>query len=254
MRQIVRTLAALALSCGCTLASAADAVDNRYAILALIGDEMTIVTYQPAVGSNLDSNAQQKVALGDDVFDRNADLAVDASIRHAAPGAKTTMVVVSDAALTAHSEDLVGSPERLKALVAPVSAQVGPDVRWLILVTKHRGDARLLSATGGIGSGKLSGLGFFIDRNKRMTRTDTGEMGRGYLAPYAYVSISLVDLASGEVVRTRNVTESTTLSSARNPNSIDPWDALTAQRKIQILQGMVRRAVDANVPLLLAPT
>ena len=249
MRHLTR---AIALSSVCLFAPAAHAAG--YAVLALIGDEMTIVTYQPAVGSNLDANDRQKVTLGDDVFDRSTDLAVDTAIRRAASGATTKIVTVADPALRARSEDIVESPERLKALVAPISAQVGPDVRWLLLVTKHRDDTRLRVANGDIGAGKLSGLGFYIDRHRRLTRSDTGESGRGFLAPYAYLSVSLVDLTTGDVVRTRSVSESTTLSSARNPSSFDPWEAVPPQRKIQILQGMVRHAVDVNVPLLLAPS
>jgi hypothetical protein len=254
MRHALCTLAGLALSCGCATALAAGA-DDRYAILALIGDEMTIVTYQPAVGSSLDANTQQKVALGDDSFDRNADLAIDAAIHRAASDAKTTMVAVSDPALTTRSEELVDSPDRMKALVAPIAAQVGPDVRWLVVVTKHRDDARLHTATGEVGAGKLSGLGFYVDRYPRVTRRGVvADRARGFLAPYAYLSISLVDLASGAVVRTRSIAESTTVSNAHNPTSFDPWEAMSAQRKAEILQGMVRRAVDVNVPLLLAPT
>lgn len=257
-RALAVAIAGLAASFGCAHALAADArvpaAGERYAVLALIGDAMTIVTYEPSIGSNLDGNAHQRIALSGNGFDSDADVAVEAAIRRVAADATTTMVGVSDPALTAHSEDLIASPERMKALVAPIAAQLGPDARFLVLVTKHRDDARLRSATGGIGAGKLSGPGFYIDRFRRMTRSDNGETGRGFLAPYAYLSISLVDLATGEVVRTRTVAASTTLSSARSTTSVDPWDALTAERKVRVLQGLVRHAVDVNVPLLLAPT
>jgi len=253
MRLCFRALAFLAAACFASAALPADAPATSYAILSLIGDSLTIVTYAPAVGSRLDSNTRQTVPLDKDDFNRVAETTAEAVIRRVRPDAKTITLTMSDPVLTGHNEDLIDSADRVKALVAPIAAQLGPGTRWMLLVTKHNSEMRLPVTTGVIGAGKLSGLGFYIDRERTMTQVDTGASGRGFLAPYAYLSVSLVDLSTGTIVRTQSSDEANTISSARSATSTDPWQALSGEEKMQTLQRMVRHAVEVNATRLLAP-
>jgi hypothetical protein len=104
---------------------------------------------------------------------------------------------------------------------------------------------------GSVGSGHLEGIGFYVDRDARMRRSDTGEVGIGFLAPYAYIKVILVNLALGEVVREHMVTASNTISAARNKEGFDPWDALDSTQKVAAINRLVRAELNKVVPAML---
>lgn len=230
-------------------ARAIDEAPASYAVMSLIGDSLTIVNYRSTTGSNLDNNEKQAVALADDSFDRNALTVADAAIRRALPGAQISMLLASDQSLYARQEELFESTERAKALLDAISLQLkDTSPRYLVLITKFRSEARLRLVSGSVGSGKLAGLGFYIDRRLRTKRTDTGESGAGFVAPYAYLAVSLIDLKTGAVIRTSPALESTSYSTARSTNAADPWDALTPEQKVRVLNNLLHRAIDRAVP------
>src|SRR5207253_2091864 len=122
----------------------------------------------------------------------------------------------------------------------------------LILITKHRGDALLRLATSYVGSGKIEGVGFYLDAGLVTRRSDTHARGNGFLAPFAYIKVTLVDAKTMAVIREQTVEESTTLSTARAEGSLNPADVLTPAQKTAALQGMIRRAIARAVPSVLA--
>ena len=82
---------------------------------------------------------------------------------------------------------------------------------------------------------------------------DTCNEGVGFLAPYAYLSISLVDLKTGAVLRTRTTSETMSIGTGASPSQTHPWDAVPAATKVEALNGVIRKAVAAGVPLVLTP-
>jgi hypothetical protein len=124
----------------------------------------------------------------------------------------------------------------------------------LLVVTKHRAPARLQMAGSSIGSGHLSGLGFYVDPTYTTMRMDTLESAKGFIAPYVYVRLALVDLASLQQVRERSITEGIVRSAARNPEGFDAWGAMKAEEKVSMLQDLLRYHVQEAVPLLLTDT
>jgi len=85
-----------------------------------------------------------------------------------------------------------------------------------------------------------------------MRRSDTRERGIGFLAPFVYIRLSLVDLKAAVVVREQVVTASATLSAAQAKNGFDPWDALNPAQKVETLGRMIEREVARVVPALIA--
>lgn len=232
----------------------AAAASNAYAVVALVGDRISVIRYRPTVGSSLDQNRVQEVVVQDDHYDRLATrVAVDA-VHAAFPDAQVQGVRLADPAPFGAPGALSGSDDRLPALLAAVRSQLGDRApRYLLVLSKHRDDAHLKTDSGTLGSGKLSGLGFYIDAETRMKRTATGERGRGFVAPYAYVTASLVDLRDGAVVRFENVEETTTRANVGEGTDLDPWNALTADQKVRLLDAMLTRAVRAAVAHVVAP-
>lgn len=235
-------------------ADPAPAGGEGYAVLSLIGDRITIVTFRESVGSSLDRNLRQSVPTPGGSFDRVAANAVATAVVDARPGSKTTVLDTDDPALYDRSAELAASPENLKPVAEPVAKEMAADgTRWLVLVTKWRGPARLEGADGAIGSGALDGLGFYIDRFHRTPASETGASGIGFLAPYAYFALHLVDLTTGRVVRSETVQVAVVLPDTRNDRSLHPWDVLTGAEKQQRLEALIRQGVAGAIPRLLTP-
>lgn len=227
---------------------------ESYAVVALVGDTFTVVTHQAEVGSNLDRNIRQEVPVDNAHFDQMATrVAVDA-VRRTVPGARLQTIGIADRKAFGDAEALLASDGTLASLLASVRPQLDrPDTHYLVLISKYRTDAQLRVRSGTIGSGKLAGIGFYIDGTHRMKSTATGEQGRGFLAPYAYVTVSLIDLQTGVVVRSDHAVETTTRANVGPDSTLQPWDALTAAQKAQLLDDMLIRAVSKTVPHVVAP-
>ena len=247
-RLVVSLFALFPLFAGAALADDR-AGPRRFAVLSLIGDTMNVVTYQPAVAGNTDRNRREAHSIPGGVFDRAALLAADAALRQQDPHAAVILLTGSPA-LYAEAERLAdGARLALPAdLDAALKAQAATH---LLLIRKHRANARLQAEGTLLGSGKLEGVGFYIDREKVMTRSDTGQRGEGFLGPYVYIKLALVDLAAGTLLREVPVTGSTTVAAARSTDG-DPWTALPDAQKVNALRGLIAREVGQAVPKLLA--
>jgi hypothetical protein len=102
-----------------------------------------------------------------------------------------------------------------------------------------------------MGSGHLEGLQLYVDRETRMRHSDTGEAGIGFLAPYAYMKLVLVNLATGAVEREKVISASNTISVARNKDGFDPWDTLDTAQKVTAINRLVRAELGKVVSGLL---
>src|SRR5436190_17263382 len=131
------------------------AAQRHYAILSLVGDEMMIVQREMSVGSNIDTNSRQSVAMPDATIDRVMLIAVEDAVKRAEPGARTTLLVsrrqaVYDAVQRALEK--TNSTEQAFEAVRPVIA-TAKGATHVILVTKFKHAAKLRIRGGYIGSG-----------------------------------------------------------------------------------------------------
>jgi hypothetical protein len=120
----------------------------------------------------------------------------------------------------------------------------------LLAIAKHRGIAKFELVGATVGSGQVQGLGFYVDTELPTKRSDTRESGRGFIAPYAYIRIFLIDLKSLEILGDRTITAATARSAARNESGLAPWDAVTPEEKVSMLEALLRKHVSEAVPLL----
>ena len=82
-----------------------------YAIMTLLADRITMVTYRPGVGSHRDGNRREEVPLPDDSLDGVAAFAADDALRKADPGVKTSLFTTRDARLHALHDQSAGNAE-----------------------------------------------------------------------------------------------------------------------------------------------
>lgn len=244
-------LVLVALLCA-AFAGGAGAETRRYAVLSLVGDELTIVQREMSTGSRLDRNAQLKVPLGRASLDRAMLLAVDEAVRKAEPAARPVLLAPRDPGLFSLAEragDGNGTAAVLDA-VRPIAA--GARATHLILVTKHRHRAMLRLPDGHVGDGTLEGLGFYLDggSDTRGSSAMMNDSERGFISPYAYFKVALVEVASGRVVAQDYVVGSQAhLVKAGSIGSA--WGAMGDEQKDAELTRLIRDEAARVVPALL---
>ena len=247
---MAKTLVALALA---IFSLCAQAQDRRtYAVLSLVGDRLLVVQREPSVGSHLDKNMRIFVDLPDNSIDRAVVLAVDDELRRVNP--RTTPVLLASrdirlynaASLNADQKDGIA---RVFAAVKPVLA--GTSATHLVLVTKHRHRAMLRMDDGHVGSGTLEGVGFYVDHGTFTRSALQTDAERGFIAPFTYLRIALIEIATGRVVAEERVIGSEAVSPDVG-SAANAWRLLTEEQKVERLTRVIRDVTSKNIPRVLA--
>lgn len=227
----------------------AGAAERRYAALSLIGDALTVVTYQPQIGSRLNKNKLDRLEVAQGAVDRTALKALDAALRREDAQAPVVLLVGNAPGLFEQQERFFAQ-ERFNApaeLAAPL-AQSG--ATHLILLTKHRGETRVVLDGLSYGSGRLEGLGFYLDDGVTTRAEQTGEEGLGLIAPFLYFRASLIEVASGKVLASEIVTRTEGVSGALAKQGYGAWQALGEAEKVALLGKLLDGELDRLVPVL----
>lgn len=238
------------LVCAAASAEPAAASLKKVAVISLIGDEMTIDTYRRRVGTGVDVNHQEVIALPTPVFDHAALFAAEDALVRLLPAASIAPLAVPAAGSDSDPARVVedGKVSPTNPLIATLR-QGG--FTHLLTIAKHRAPARLQLAGSTVGSGYLKGLGFYIDNHLPTLIRDTNERGQGFVAPYVYVRLALIDLASLDLRGEQTITASTTRSAASNKTGFDAWGAMTADEKLSVLKWLIEERIAGAVPELL---
>jgi hypothetical protein len=226
------------------------AQERSYAIVSLVGDGLLIVQREMSTGSRIDRNRRELMAIANPVLDNTMVLAIDDGMHAADRSVKTLLLGVRDPNLFALQSRNLEAGQGLATLlqaVAPIARKSG--ATHLVLAAKYSDEARLKVADGSVGAGRIEGLGFYLDESTRLENRQDRANSLGFIAPFAFFSLTLVDLASGAVVGQEIVRESQ-VASTRQAQT--PWTALTGEQKIRMLQDMIHAEVARAVPALLA--
>ncbi len=251
-RRLVLALAPALLAASARTPAQGATPARAYAVVSLVGDQLDIVVYQRQTGSHLDSNRHRQVMLPDNALDVVALRAARAALKAADARASVDLLTGSTPDLfTNQTRFFDGGQLKLPPELEAAVRQSRPT--HLVLLTKYHADARLRMGNGDIGSGKLQGLGFYIDRDTVLVLGDTGGQAAGFIAPFAYIEVSLVDLATSTVVGRTVIVETRVVSAGRSVEGTDPWDAMTADQKTNALRGMLTEQVQRAVTSLVAP-
>jgi hypothetical protein len=248
MTRRVRTAVLVGALWAAQAVAAADAAGRNYAVLSLVFDEITVVIQRPGVGSNLNRNDQRKLALQDPALDEDAASAAGTAILRREPGSRAFLLAWSDPGLYELQESLFDKQQPYLQALKEVLKKT--QATHLLLITKHRADAALQVQHTSLGTGKLRGVGFYVDDSELLRLADSGDTGRGYLAPYAYLMLTLLDAQTGETIRKETLTEAAVVPGAGS-GAENAWTVLTAQQKVTALKDVVRRAIEQGVPRLL---
>jgi hypothetical protein len=229
---------------------AADSPPRTYAVISLIGDKISVVGHRATVGSTIDRNRQGALAVQGRALDDTAVLAASDAISRFDPRASIVMLASSDPTLYELQDELFEPQQRSRALLTSAIRDPiqGQHATHLILIRKHRADAALRMQVQYVGSGKIEGVGFYVDPTLPTRNLETNELGSGFLATFAYIKVTLVDANTMAVIREQTVEESATMLTGK---SLNPLDALTPTQKTAALRSMIIKATAGGVKAVL---
>ncbi len=247
-----RLLGALLLACA-GLAQAQTAPAPRYAVLSLVGKQLDIVHYTISTGSNIRPSAVTVVPISSTTFDDYALVTAEALIQHFEPGAAPDLLATEDQDLYRLQGELEGKNAEARAGQEALKGVLGnTQAPHTILITRHRGDARFQMVDASVGSGRVEGLGYYIDNNESIQMSDSGETGYGYLAPFAYLKLSLIDTRTQAPIRHKIVAESMLFPNiGRDAVGLSAWNVMSAEQKIERTKNVLRVALEKGIPALL---
>jgi hypothetical protein len=237
-----RLLAAIVVAAAACSALAAHA--QRYAVISLIGDRIQLAFARGVAGQPVDSIERRFVPLEDSYLDRAAVLAADEQIRRLKPGSDPVL-------LQAYERSYFDGAAGTAALIEWIRGLVkDKKVTHAVLITKISYDGIPDLQKPFIGNRSLEGVGFFVGRTPPPTGSDPMGAGPGFLSPFAYFQVAVVDLRTGRVVREERGLASTAIS-ATSTDSGNPWEALTATQKVRTLTDLVSRELAIVMPKVL---
>ena len=246
----------LATALACSLAGSVHAADppRTYAAISLIADGLRNVGHEGTTGSLLAANPVEVVPMNFDVLELPALRAVLGAVMAADSKAKVMPLKITDAAVYARQGNLVSGDRAALPddMLAPLR-QSG--VTHLVLVTRHRAEARMDTGMLQLGTGNVEGVGFYLDRETRLKGIGRSELTTGYLAPFVYLRVALIDLSTLKVINSQVSTAGKVITAADKNVGADPWAILSDPEKIETLKGMIQRQIAGAVSKLLgSPT
>ena len=230
------------------------AVVPTYALLSLIGDKLDIVIAQLQTGSRIDKNRREPpLAIEDPVFDRAAAMAAGEAVRKIIPRAELAILNSRSPFLFEKQRELFDEKNGFMTIPEAIrTALENEKATHLILITKHRDEAQFQFANASDGTGMLEGLGFYLDGATDTYSSATGDAGRGYIAPYVYAKVTLIDVQTSKVIKKQTIKASMAISSARaQENLASPWAALSSAEKVSAINRLIQREIARVVPKLL---
>lgn len=221
----------------------------RYAIVSLIGDRLLLARSQPTVGSRMDRNLREFVPMPKPVFDHAAVFAVQDAIKAADASAETVPLQVRDPRIYEAQEKALAEDRGAAVLLPALSGALAQArATHLVLVSKQRREARIELPDGYGGTGTLEGIGFYIDSDARVEDRAERRTAVGFVAPFAYLRIAVVEVAGGKLLGERRIAAS---RAAWDPHQPSPWDAMSDAQKARVMQALVREEILRAVPELL---
>lgn len=225
-----------------------------YAVLSLIGDKLDIIVARQQTGTRIDANLRESVSISNAVFDSAAVSAIAEAVRKinskaelAAINTRSAVLFEKQRELFAQSGDKILIPDAIRSAVKDQNAT------HLFLVTKRRDDASAQFVGGSSdGKGRIEGLGFYLDGSMSTKVSETGAGGRGFIAPFVYIDVALIEMASSKIISKEKVVASRPVSAGQAVKDVgSPWEALSSAEKVRLVNAIIQDEIARVVPVLL---
>ncbi len=242
----------LRLLCVAFTAWTGAAVADTYIILSLVGDHVTVVSESGQTGSRFDQNKYEVMPLSEPVLDDFAARVADATIAKVRRDAGVITLRAGDPALYALRDSWLDTETiEVKALLSQLAKQFPPSPdTHLLLIAPFRAEPELKSDRNYLGTGKVAGLGFYLNGWTRVRRSDTKESARGFLGVFAHFQLVLINLQTGAIEAQEHAVVGTIRAAARAEDRT-PWNALSDAEKSKVLQSLMKGEIERLLPGML---
>ncbi|MES2017442.1 MAG: hypothetical protein V4484_13195 [Pseudomonadota bacterium] len=224
---------------------------RSYAVMSLVGDTVHTRSLVPAYGNDAETNVL--VPITDRVFDVSALTTANTAIQRFQPGAKVVALMTDDRGLYAAQNAMFDAPaanQENRAYLRSLLKERG--VTHLILVTKLKANLVIPLKVGTTGTGSAEGLGILIDDTTWLRNVKTGYQ-HGLLAPFAYMTLRLLDADTLDVVAEAQVKPSTIIvDPMREPDAKSVWESLPTAKKVSAIESVLTCGLKSAIPVLLA--
>ena len=179
--------------------------ERKFVGMSLVSDRLTYAFAAPGVTGRLTNrNTNKVVPLADAPYDRTALEVLAAEVPHHVPGAQMTFLSGRGPDAYAGQDDWFdGDKVTLPASIRVPIEQQAPGAA-LLLITKIKRQARVSDGRDAVGLGVFEGLGVYRDPLHAVHRDEDG-LDYVLIAPYVYIRLSLVDVASSKVLRHKDI-------------------------------------------------
>lgn len=210
---------------------------TRLGVMSVLGREVQAVISAPKTGTRIDRNARDTLKVGNDI--ENFILrTVAEGVRREGLGEALLLSRPANGSTPWQRDG-----QAVLVTQALLDAARAAKLSHLLLIQPARGEARLQMYRGVTGAGQLEGLGFYVDTALEVQRVDTNEWTVGFLAPYAYFDIYLVEVATLDLQSDYRARASVATSDPAR-QGVHPWEALSAERKIEVLKQLTKDEID----------
>jgi hypothetical protein len=235
---------------------------GSYAVISLAGDRVELVFRNAHIRDRNAVNKRWRSRvdnLQDLVFDRAASDAASNAIRSFRPDAEVTIVDARDKTVFSRSDylfELRASGFRLPKALREIMK--GRGVGQLLLILKREDQARL--ALPGwdafFDDELLEGLGYYASSalsEKSAVQLEKEGNGRGvngFLMPYVFLDLVLIDLRTEKVVRSTPITAGTFVV-GKPPGDVPPWELLDGAAKVRSVSLLLATEISRKTTELL---
>ncbi len=231
------TLAASLTLVGAANAQQSSASGKTIAIVSIIGDTVSVVSQQKQTGRLVNANRKQTVDLPEQGIDSDIMSVADNVVKKLCSNCKTALLKVK----------AVETPEEgEKMLPGLLGAAKNAKADRLIVLTKHREDARIDYNGQTKGSGKLTGLGFYLDGSSEMKDEKTLAITNGFLGPFTYFKLHVIDVNTGDVLYSQGLTSGKAYT-VNEKETFGVWNAIPDDKKIPVLLEMIKAQLDREL-------
>lgn len=252
-RRHLTALLCSALAAAGFSAPAAAQSPRSYAVVSQLAREVGVVVANPAIGSRLGNNQVSRIPIAQGLLDKFVLNTTRAVLAQEAPGSRVFLVAPLDVDLFDGLQS-VKEGSRVDVPADAMEAFKSQGSTHVIIFSRHRSEASIRFDDGRAGTGSLEGMGFYVDRSIRARDEARQQTGDGVIAPYMHARVTLVELASGRVVRTTEIRDAYAIANTRaDAASTDVWDALPPAEKVRRLLEMLEKHIAPTVKGLLAP-
>ncbi|MCE4557142.1 hypothetical protein [Pelomonas cellulosilytica] len=220
---------------------AAAAPITKLGVMSVLGRELELVIRAPTTGTRVDRNARETVKMAPGDFENFVLRTTADSARREGLGDAVLLARPADGSMPWKRDG-----QAVLVTQALLDAARAAKLSHLVLIQPARAEAKLQMYRSMTGAGQLEGLGFYIDTMVTVERADSNEVGEGFLAPYAYFDVYLVDVATLDLQAAHLARASIALADPGHQGT-DPWKALSSERKVEVVRHLIQTEVQAAV-------